>query len=558
MNNKIIAQYAGNLPALCNATTNVNGCTAFPVITGYAFYDANSNGLKETNEFYKANNKLQLSNGNITFSNDSGYYEIGTTTLGAYTLTPSNTFFTVSPTTKSVSFTSYDTTVFQNFAYQPTAVIDSMEVNITPMFSWAVRQGRIFAYRIDARNVGSGNFGTTVIKATYDNTKLTFDSVSNASVVHSGTMLTLNLPSFPIGSKLFLNIYFTGKLNTTIGDTVKGMVAISSGTNVASDSVFNLVGNSFDPNDKSATPKLSPSQVANGKYIDYIIRYQNTGNDTAFNVVVTDTLSSQLQVNTLEMISTSHSTKTTIIGNAVSFEMRNLMLPDSNVNERKSHGFIRFRIKPKITLVAGDSVKNKAAIYFDYNAPVITNSAITQIKNESIFPLKLISFKGNKNNDGTIMLYWTTANEINTKSFVIEQSSDGRLFSVAGEKRAVGFGNNSYSFIHHSLLTTASFYRLKMVDKDGMFTYSPVILINATAINTGFTLQQNPVSDEMILNNISPSLLNTEATITNNTGAVIKKFTIRSRTQTINVEDLPVGIYYVHTFFGNVKLLINR
>lgn len=91
-----------------------------------------------------------------------------------------------------------------------------------------------------------------------------------------------------------------------------------------------------------------------------------------------------------------------------------------------------------------------------------------------------------------------------------------------------------------------------------MFTYSPVILINATAINTGFTLQQNPVSDEMILNNISPSLLNTEATITNNTGAVIKKFTIRSRTQTINVEDLPVGIYYVHTFFGNVKLLINR
>ena len=325
MNNYLVTFFNSTnpytLPALCNATTNVNGCTAYPVVTGYAFYDANSNGVKEANEFYKANNKLQLSNGNITFTNDSGYYDIGTTALGSYTVTPSNTFFSVLPTSKTVSFTSYDTTVFQNFAYQPTTFVDSMEVSITPMNS-LLRPGRAFEYWINTKNVGSGNFAATTIKVTYDNTKLTFDSVSNAAVVNSGNILTLNLPAFPIGARVPFVVYFTGKTNLTIGDSVKVKVTISSGTHAVSDSTVNYVRTSYDPNDKSATPKLSPAQVVNGKYIDYIIRYQNTGNAAAYNVVVTDTLSSQLQANTLEMVSTSHQTKTTIIGNAVSFEMR--------------------------------------------------------------------------------------------------------------------------------------------------------------------------------------------------------------------------------------------
>ncbi len=561
MNNKLVTQFTSNypytLPALCNATTNVYGCTAYPVITGYAFYDANSNGVKDANEFYKANNKLQLSNGNITFSNDSGYYDIGTTALGSYTLTPSNTFFNVLPVSKRVSFTSYDTTVFQNFAYQPTTVVDSMEVSITPM-RLRVRPGRFFGYWIDAKNVGSGNFGATTIKFTYDNTKLNLDSATNPSFVHSGNVLTLNLTAFPIGARMRFIVYFTGKTTLALSDSLKASVNISSGTRSVSDSIISSVANSFDPNDKSATPRLSPSQVTAGKYIDYTIRYQNTGNDTAFNIVVTDTLSSQLQANTLEMISTSHQTKTTIIGNAVSFEMRNILLPDSNVNERKSHGFIRFRIKPKNTLVAGDSIKNKAAIYFDYNSPVITNNAITQIKNEGALPLKLISFKGNKSSEGTILLYWTTANEINTKTFVIEQSSDGRLFSAAGEKRANGFGNNSYNFSIANAPKIDLYFRLKMIDKDGAFTYSPIVLIKASTENAGFTLLQNPVSNELILTDISPSLLNTEAVLINNIGAVVKHVIIRGITQTVSVNDLPVGVYYLKTMQGNERVVVSR
>ena len=51
-------------------------------------------------------------------------------------------------------------------------------------------------------------------------------------------------------------------------------------------------------------------------------------------------------------------------------------MPDSNVNERRSHGFVRYRIRPKSNLVAGNEVRNKASIYFDYNAPVVTNETV--------------------------------------------------------------------------------------------------------------------------------------------------------------------------------------
>jgi hypothetical protein len=61
------------------------------------------------------------------------------------------------------------------------------------------------------------------------------------------------------------------------------------------------------------------------------------------------------------------------------FKFENILLPDSNSNEPLSHGFVRYRIQPKTNLSAGDSITNFAAIYFDFNEPVITNTAKTSI-----------------------------------------------------------------------------------------------------------------------------------------------------------------------------------
>jgi uncharacterized repeat protein (TIGR01451 family) len=141
-----------------------------------------------------------------------------------------------------------------------------------------------------------------------------------------------------------------------------------------------IVVGSYDPNDKQGKEKITPMQVVNGEYIDYTIRFQNTGTYSAQNVVVVDTLANTLQTNTLKLVAGSHSVmRTKVKGNVVRFEFMNIMLPDSTTNEKLSHGYVKFRIKPKNNLVLGNTIQNKAAIYFDYNVPIITNTVTTTV-----------------------------------------------------------------------------------------------------------------------------------------------------------------------------------
>jgi uncharacterized repeat protein (TIGR01451 family) len=133
---------------------------------------------------------------------------------------------------------------------------------------------------------------------------------------------------------------------------------------------------SYDPNDKSAQPKGFGDKhyIEPNTSIDYQIRFQNTGTDTAFTVVIRDTLSPWLDVETFKVGISDHSFRVDIEGNNIlKFTFANILLPDSNINEAASHGFIRFRITPKSITPLGTRIDNRAGIFFDLNAPVMTN-----------------------------------------------------------------------------------------------------------------------------------------------------------------------------------------
>lgn len=139
---------------------------------------------------------------------------------------------------------------------------------------------------------------------------------------------------------------------------------------------------SFDPNDKTPTPKGYGEAhfIEKNTDIQYLIRFQNTGTDTAFNIVVRDTLTSFLQPNSIEMGTASHDYDFKFIDqNILEFTFSNIMLPDSNVNEAASHGFLNFRIKQQPNLANDVRIENSAAIYFDFNDPVITNVSFLTI-----------------------------------------------------------------------------------------------------------------------------------------------------------------------------------
>ena len=139
---------------------------------------------------------------------------------------------------------------------------------------------------------------------------------------------------------------------------------------------------SYDPNDKQGFPIGYGTEhyIRPGTDIEYKIRFQNTGTDTAFTVLVVDTLSAWLDPATIKFGPSSHPYRAEIYGAGIlKFHFENILLPDSNVNEAASHGFLQFRISPRANAPLETLVENQAAIYFDFNAPVLTNTTFHRL-----------------------------------------------------------------------------------------------------------------------------------------------------------------------------------
>ncbi len=147
------------------------------------------------------------------------------------------------------------------------------------------------------------------------------------------------------------------------------------------DTTFSITTTSLDPNYKESNrPSTIPiTELDSNLSFKYIVHFQNIGNDTAFKVVIADTLPINADLSSFEWIGSSHNGIPYIIeGNILVVQFKNILLPDSTTNERESHGFIAYRIRPKLQLVPGDSIVNRADIYFDYNhllKPIIAQAS---------------------------------------------------------------------------------------------------------------------------------------------------------------------------------------
>ncbi|WP_338791253.1 T9SS type A sorting domain-containing protein [Bernardetia sp. MNP-M8] len=159
---------------------------------------------------------------------------------------------------------------------------------------------------------------------------------------------------------------------------------------VRSETSCSEILDSYDPNDKQVVPFGLTNQnlIEKTTELDYTIRFQNTGTIEAVNIVVLDTLSDFLDIETIRLGMVSHNYNFIIDGDAdtrvLRFEFDNINLPDSNSNEPASHGFIKFKIKQKANNRIGTVIKNRAAIYFDFNSPIITNTISNKV---AVLPL---------------------------------------------------------------------------------------------------------------------------------------------------------------------------
>jgi len=148
---------------------------------------------------------------------------------------------------------------------------------------------------------------------------------------------------------------------------------------------------SYDPNDKQGFPTGLGEEhlIEPGQDLEYLIRFQNTGTDTAFKVTVVDVLPPELDLTSVRPGASSHPYTYGVTPEGwLTFTFDDIMLPDSNVNEAASHGFIRFRASQRPGLGWGNVIANTALIYFDFNSPVQTNTFKHRIG--QLFPWTLV------------------------------------------------------------------------------------------------------------------------------------------------------------------------
>ncbi len=175
----------------------------------------------------------------------------------------------------------------------------------------------------------------------------------------------------PFGTTLSNNVSVT----PLVGDAVP---ADNNDVTVAT------VVNSYDPNDKQQFNFRSGNSFDAEIYtqdteMDYLIRFQNTGNAPAIRVEIRDTFENNLIASSVKNINTSHRANVRVEGNVLIATFDNIYLADSFSNEPASHGFISFKMDRQAGLPLQTEINNSAAIYFDFNEPVITNTQVTTI-----------------------------------------------------------------------------------------------------------------------------------------------------------------------------------
>lgn len=171
----------------------------------------------------------------------------------------------------------------------------------------------------------------------------------------------------------------------------------------------------------------------------------------------------------------------------------------------------------------------------------------------STLPLQLLSFTGNLNG-GAALLNWTTSNEVNTKNFEVERSTDGSNYDKIGTVAANGNSTTAINYSHTdnevaTLSSSVIYYRLKMTDRDENFTYSNVITVSLADIAGRVTIFPNPVAEEAKVTMSASFEGKAQWKIIDNAGRTVMQSSIQLKkgrnALVINVNKLSAGIYYL-------------
>lgn len=365
------------------------GCNA--TIGGFVYDDAAApDCVLDGGSVGVANVLVQITNGvetHYTYTDMNGYYEFLVDSIGTWDInvpTPQG-FTAICGNDLSATLTFYGEVSNGNHFYFDHSQNNDLMVYLTGS---TARPGFPVSYYVTIVNNG----GTTIsgdVTVNFNDTLTSFFAyVVPQSFTPGSNVAVWTFNNLAPGTYASFSCQFVLPANVPLGEAIYNYASLSP---VPADltplnnnyTLVQVTTGAFDPNAKSVFP--AGEGVDHNVYevdeLVYRIDFQNTGTDTAFTVVLRDTLDNvNLDVFGLEPVASSHPYSMTLEGeNVLVFTFENILLVDSNRNEPASHGFVTFRIPVVQPYVGGTVVNNTAAIYFDYNEPVITNNAFVTL-----------------------------------------------------------------------------------------------------------------------------------------------------------------------------------
>lgn len=353
------------------------------MIKGIVYSDVSNDGTQDAGEQGLANIMIQLDASNyVVASNHTGEYNMYCLS-GSHSVSIPNIPLYHTLTTPSAQTAMFpgmgDCDSLNHFGLYPVPNQNDLSIDITPISS--PKAGHVLGYLLTYKNVGT-TVQLPVVGISTD-ASLSFVMASPSPTVSSHPTYTWNIGALNPLDMGHIFIYFDIPVTATIGDLINSSVAITpvaidvTPANNSGTSVSTVVG-PYDPNYKTVNIDTLYS-ISGASYLEYVIHFQNIGTALATNVLITDTLSSFLEMGSLEIVAQSHNPMTLTIdnGNIAKFLFAGINLPDSTSDPLGSMGLVKFRIKQDGFLPVGDKIENFADIYFDYNTPIRTNTAST-------------------------------------------------------------------------------------------------------------------------------------------------------------------------------------
>ncbi len=378
------------------------------ILNGVTFNDKNQNGVKDENEETIGGIKINISPSDHGLSsNSNGGFHIRLAD-GDYTLSlpdlihwtsPGNTNFQLSPSNDSVYLeiplyaaeTGHDLKVdFATTAWRRgftnNTVIQAINLGTEKVYNVSV----ILDYPEEGTIVSSERDFTEITDNSFE---WIIDSLSPGE----------NIGFLAIDS-IFLSASTGQMLSLTANISADG-IELDPSNNINTQEI-EVVG-AVDPNDILVSPKGERAEgyISKEQWLTYTIRFQNVGTYYATMVNIENQIPEYLDLNSFEVVSSSHSYNYNINEKGVlSIQYLGINLPDSTTNEEESHGYFKYTMCPQEELMGQERIVNQASIVFDFEEAIVTNTVLNTIKYSKNDVYKLIVYPNPAINETSIAI----------------------------------------------------------------------------------------------------------------------------------------------------------